>query len=735
MAALGKIRSKGKVLAIIIGLALFAFIAEELFRSCESTRNDQRQTIGKVLGKRVNVQEFQALFDEYQEIIKLQRGSESLGEDELNQVKDAVWNTFVQTKILENETSKLGIEVTDEELQNVLNEGTNLMLRQTPFVDQQTGLFDANQLKKFLADYKAQQKSNSPLARQSAPLYHYWTFVEKSLRRQLLARKYETLFMHCLLSNPAESKALYDAGNEEAKIVLASFPYADVDDAKIKVEDADLKKKYEEVKALSRQYTESRNAMMRQFNASRNVEIRQFDETRNIKFIDVVVDASPADRVELQNQFDVYTAELEESDNPAEVVRTSTSLVNYLGLPVKKDAYPSDIARMIDSLSVGQTSKVFETKRDNTLNVMKLISVQNLPDSVEYRQIQVFADSPEASRIKADSIYNALQGGADFELIAKNYGQTGETNWLTTAQYQSSPSLDADTKEYLTSLNTMSAGEVKNLALDQGNIVIQVVNRKAFVDKYILAVVKKTIDFSHETYSSAYNKFANFVSKNQSAEDVIKNAEGAGYAIRDFNNLTTSNHNIANIRGTRDALKWVFDAKEGSVSPMYECGDNNHLLVVVLDKVNKKGYRSPDDEQVKEYLNSEVVKEKKADIILADIKGVKSINDAVSKGAKTDTIPQITFSSPVFVRTTGANEAQLAGAVASTGKGQFSKKPVVGDAGVYVFQVIDKTEKADKYDAEQMKVPLKQKAMQAVGNYMNELFINAEVVDNRYIFF
>ena len=64
MAALGKIRKRGITLVIIIGLGLFAFIAEEAFRSCDATKNQLRQQIGEVLGKKVNVQDFQALVDE-----------------------------------------------------------------------------------------------------------------------------------------------------------------------------------------------------------------------------------------------------------------------------------------------------------------------------------------------------------------------------------------------------------------------------------------------------------------------------------------------------------------------------------------------------------------------------------------------------------------------------------------------------------------------------------------------
>ena len=59
MAAIGKIRSWGPTLVAVIGLALFAFIAEELFRSCQATQNEQRQQVGQVLGDKISVQEFQ----------------------------------------------------------------------------------------------------------------------------------------------------------------------------------------------------------------------------------------------------------------------------------------------------------------------------------------------------------------------------------------------------------------------------------------------------------------------------------------------------------------------------------------------------------------------------------------------------------------------------------------------------------------------------------------------------
>ena len=713
MAALGKIRSKGVLLICIISLGLFAFIAEEAFRSCESSSNDARQQVGEVLGEKINVTEFQKLVDEYTEVIKMQQGQENLNEDQLNQVKDMVWNTYVQTKLIAHETEKLGLTVTDAELQNVLAEGTNPMLMQTPFYNQQTGRFDVNALKKFLAEYKAQGQTNPQLAKQYDTVYKYWTFIEKTLRQQLLAQKYQGLFAHCFLSNKVEAEMAFKAQNEENQIQLAALSYSSIDDNKVKITDADLKAKYDEVKGRFKQYVES----------------------RDIKYVDVQVKASAADRAELQKSFAGYSQELVSAADPADVVRKSTSLISYLGVPVSKDAYPYDIAQRLDSMAVGATSKVFENNSDNTLNVIKLVSKQMLPDSVQYRQIQVVGASVEESAKRADSIYTALKAGADFEVIAKKYGQTGEKTWLTTRQYQSAPSLDNNTKNYIMSLNTMAVNELKNISLSQGNLIVQVVDRKAMINKYVAAVVKKDITFSKDTYSAAFNKINSFISANLTAEDIVKNAAKAGYTVQERKDVTTAEHYLAGIHSTREAMRWLFEAKKGAVSPLYECGDNDHLLLVILDNINNVGYRSLDDAQVKEYVKGEVLKDKKAEMLMAKLEGVKSVAAAKAKGANVSTVNQVTFAAPVFIPATGASEPALSGAVAATAKGKFCKAPVKGNAGVYVFEVTNKTQRPGKFNAAAEMQKLRQKEMQMAGNFMNELYIKAKVVDNRYLFF
>ena len=713
MAVLGKIRSRGALLMGIIGLGIFAFIAEEAVRSCESTRNNARQQVGEVLGEKIDVNDFQKLVDEYSEVIKMQQGAEALNDEQLNQVKDMVWNTFVQTKIVENEAEKLGLRVTDAEMQNVLKDGTNPMLLQTPFVNQQTGRFDASALQKFLAEYNTQKSANPQMARQYESIYKYWTFIEKTLRQQLLAQKYQSLLAHCILSNPVEAKMAFNEENQENQVELAAFPYSSIQDDKVQVTESDLKSKYDELKPRFQQYVES----------------------RDIKYVDVQVTPSQADKAALQKEFAGYAKELSAADDPANIVRKSSSLVNYTGVPVAKSAFPSDIAAKLDSMSVGQTTGVINSRMDNTLNVIRLISKQQLPDSVQYRQIQVGGATAAAAHKSADSIYAALNGGADFEAIAKKYGQTGQKTWMTTQQYQGAPSIDNDTKNYINSLNTMSVNETKNIVLPQGNIIVQVLDRKGLIEKYVAAVIKKSIVFSNDTYRMAYNKFSSFVSANQTADDIFKNASKNGYKVQEAKDVTTSQHYLANIHGTRDALKWLFEAKEGDVSQMYPCGDNDHLLVAVLTKINHAGYRSLDDPQVKEIIKAEVLKDKKAEMLMAKLEGVNNLNVARTKGGKVSNVSQITFAAPVFVTTTGASEPALSGAVYATAKGKFSSKPVKGNAGVYVFRVESKTMRPEKFDARAMEQKLRQKSMQYAGNFMNELYIKADVVDNRYLFF
>ena len=585
------------------------------------------------------------------------------------------------------------------------------MLMQSPFVNQQTGRFDVTQLTKFLADYK-KNSSNPQLAESYERIYKYWQFIEKQLRSQTLAQKYQSLIAGCLISNPVSAKMSFEGQNKEADIILASLPYSSINDNDVQISDADLKAKFDEEKE----------------------QFKQTIESRDIKYVSFQVVASAADRAELMKTMNDACAKLESGANPAEVVRKAQSQFAYTGVSATKRAYPTDIAAKLDSMSVGQTLKPFETKMDNTINVVKLLGKTMAPDSIEYRQIQVAGATPEAAKKTADSIFTALKAGADFEAMAKKYGQEGTKQWLTSAMYENSNTMDEDSKNYLNSLQTMAVNDYKLLDFTAGNIILQVTARKAMVEKYDVAVVKHTIDFSKQTYSDAYNKFSQYVSENKTLADLEKNASKFGFQVQERKDLFNNEHTVAGLRSTREAMKWIFDAKEGEVSPLYECGNNDNLLVVALTKIHPVGYRDLDG--VKDMLKQEVLRDKKFETLKSKLANVKTIADAQKAGAKVDSVNQITFMAPVFVQATGSSEPALSGAVSQVAQGQFSKAPVKGNGGAYVFQVVRKADREGaKFDAKAQEQMLSQQAMQAASRFMSELYQKANVVDNRYLFF
>lgn len=719
MTALGKIRSKGILLIIIIGLGLFAFIAEEAFRSCNGIKGQNSQQIGEVLGEKIYVQDFQKLLDEYQDAMKLTMRTDNLSEDQLNQLKDQVWQQLVSERVMKEDCKKLGLTVTEDELQNVLNDGTNQLLTQTPFVNQQTGRFDVSILKQFIDAYrKAEASNNSQQLDQMRPAYNYWLFVEKNLRTQLLAQKYQSLLANCVLSNKVEAKMAFNEENEEAQIQLASIAYNTIKDADIKVTDEELKAKYEELKPA----------------------FRQQQETRDVKMVDVQVKASATDRGQLQKDMAGYQKQLAEAADPTQVVSKSGSMIQYIGLPVSGKAFQQypDIASKIDSMAVGTTGVVENTK-DNTYNIVRILSRTELPDSVEFRQIQVGGKTLEAARASADSIQKALAAGGDFQAIAKRYGQDSTTTWFTGAMYEQASTMSQDNRAYIEALLNGAVGSTQNIEITQGNVVIQVLNRKAMKSKAVAAVIKKEIRFSDNTYSKAYNRFSQFVTQSQaSLADLQKHATKFGYTVQDLNDFATSSHTVGNVGGSgiRDAIKWIFEAKEGQVSQLFEAGkENDHLLVLCMTKIHPQGYRPWDDAQVKEILKREVIRDKKAEMIMAKLKGVNSIAAAQAKGAKVSTVNQITFAAPAFIQATGAAEPALSGAVAATAQGKFCSAPVKGNAGVYVFQVVKKQMRPAKYNEEQQIQMCRQRAMQYMGNFMQDLVFGAGVVDNRYLFF
>lgn len=709
MATLQNLRNAGPLLLIFVGIALLAFIAGDALRIFQSPQG--AQAVGSINGEEVSAAEFQELYEEYSTVMQYVRGGAPMSDAEQNQLKDQVWGEYLQNKIIKKEADKIGLTVSDAEILAIVSEGKLPLLQQTPFRNAQ-GQFDIDILNGFLADYD-KNKDNFEFVQQMKPTYDYWRFIEKTIKANLLAEKYQALITNSFISNPLVAENSFNASNVTYNAEIKAFPYSAIADSTVNVGDKELKAAYESEKQL----------------------YKEREQSRDIKYVSVTVVPSKQDHDALRNELAEQVNTLSQESDYASIVRAAGSDVPYSELAWAKTSFPEEVRLRLDSVKVNEVVGPIYNPTDNSYTVFKSLGKTTVADSVLYRVLPVVAETPEKCTALADSLLNVLKKGGNFKEIAAKYGQeNNDSLWLTSAMYEGAP-IQGNDLTLISSILNGKKGEYKILSLDNGaTMIYQVIATKNPVEKYNAAVIKRTVEFSSETYADAYNKFSQYVASCKNIEDLEKNVEDYdGYRVLTQNRLFNTSHNIAQISDTRKAIRWIFnEANVGDVSPLYECGDNNTLLVVALTGINEKGFTSMD--KLGFIIRAKAIKDKKADKIMNDIKGKNFDELANVAGVKSDVAERISFASPTFVKSISANEPAISSAVTKLQPGEVSA-PIKGDNGVYVIKLLSVNKGGREFNAETEQATLKSIGRRNAGIFFNDLYEKANVEDNRYLYF
>lgn len=711
MATLQKIRSKGPLLLIVIGLAMLAFILGDAWKIIRP--NQGVQYVGSIDGNDISAMDFQKELSNYTEVIKFVNQTNDLTEDQMNSLRDEVWAMMVRNNILEKEASAIGLTVTDAEVRDAIERGTDPILAGTPFNDE-NGKFDADILKNFLAFYQSLDKDNISYEEYSQyeSMYKYWLYIENDIKTGLLYTKYISLVKASIVSNPIAAKNSFENRIKRADVLMASIPFASVPDADVTLTKSDIKKVYDENKESM--YT--------------------YSENRDIYYIDYEIEPSQADRDALKAEVNEIATQLEdEIDDYASFLRRAGSEIAYSEVARSAKNLPEDVAERLDSVNVGGVFGPYYSEYDDTYNAFKYLGTVNGYDSIQVQLMQVVLSDEAAADKRVDSILTALKKGASFDAIAESYGQMASEQWLAADAYEPAV-ISGDNAAYLNKINSMKKGEASSLKVEGGIIIIKILDNKTPVKKYDLAIVKRPVEFSEQTSNDAYNKLSLFVAQNSTIDELKENAEDSDFRLLYYPGFENYNYNVGGVAKSHEALRWVFGAQKGEVSRIFEVGNaNDHLLVVAVDEIHPRGYRSVDD--ATQVLSLRAIKDKKSDVLKDKLAGLSFEEIKAIPEANIDTVKFLNFTNSAYIASVYSNEPTLGPSVMNLEQGKLTV-PMVGENCVYVAEKISADEYSAEFDEKAEKVRLQTISVSQIpGQILDALYYEAKVVDNRYKIF
>lgn len=661
MTTLQRIRNHGALLIAVVGIAMLAFILGDFLNSGSSFFHRSRENVAVVEGKAIHYTEYEAAKEQLTEVYKLETGRTDFDEEMSTNIQNQVWSMLLMDYTMQVQAQKIGMDITADEL-------TELCIGEKPhqvISSRRTFMDETGQFNRDAVVNLLQAINQEGEDAENPSLQQaktYWMYWEKVVRISYMQEKYTTLLQHLLKANSIEAQYAFDARVKGVSAEYVLQPYFAIADSLVTVEEKDIKDLYKK-------------------------HIEQYKQTPNraIKYIAYDIVPSEDDFKAEENLINSLKEEFKTTEDISLVVNTNSDIM-YDGIDYSINTVPAQFKdfAFAKSAKVGDCTEVlFENDTYAMARIMQC--GYSMPDSVELKAI--------------------VEEGEDQEL-----------GWFTADQLP---------KNIAEKALSGKRGSQFTVAVGMGEQTYEILEISPATPKVKLAILSRKVTPSSKTYSTIYNQAKQFIVANSTAEAMETAAQEAGMTVVPQYNLTATTDKVGQLKASRPIVRWAFEAEEGQVSDVFECGQQ--FIVAALTEVNEGEYRSIDN--VRAELTYEATNNAKATHIKKQLEGVETLTAAAQLlGQQTQTVERISLAD-TRLGNAGIEPAVIGQAMA-IGENQLSE-PIQGNMGVFVLKTGAAMNLNEEFDAETEKTQIAARFAYLPYQAMQLIEDKAEVEDNR----
>lgn len=661
MGIIGSIRKHSGWAVAIVGIAILAFILGDLTKNRGGIPD-----VGKVNGETMTSQRFNELVSEAEENYKMQYQTAQVPSEVESQLRNRVWENFVNEKLIGDEMNKLGLQVSAAELNDMyVGKFVHPYVVQS-FTDPRTGQFDIQQVNYWIENF-----NNIDTLRR-----HQWVELEKAVKEDRGQTKYATLLTAGFYMPNAIKEQVNNLAKEASNVRLVSLPYSSICDEEAVIGDSDYKKYYDEHRA----------------------EFRIRQESRLLEYITFPVNPTAEDLASIEEEVQKIWGDFQNTpDDEMAFFVNAESDRSYDSSYVRASSFQAPLAERLANAQVGQMIEPFMS--GNQWMMAKVMATAVRPDSLRASVIYVLNSNAsgditrtnDEAKKRADSVLAIVNSKQmTFEEAVDQFSddpQKGEThgdmNWQRDGNYGFLNELIVN--------HAVGSCFVYEHPQGVGYFVVKVTDKTQADKKYRVAVVTREIVPSNNTNRAIYNEANRFAGQNRTVDAFEAAAREQNLQVRNAN-VFLMDERMAGISNARSIVQWAYndDTKVGAVADqVYEC--DGMFVVVALKDAYKQGFATLD--QARSMIEQQTRVEKKAEILMdraaSAIKGGKDINSiAVALNGTVDTLQNVAFGDYNLQKF--GMEPKVISTIAATKSGLVG--PIKGANGVYVVQVDGKVE-------------------------------------------